>query len=176
MHWLWNLRAAGVALILAVAGCDQGVVAPPSITGPGPAEAHADPGLRAHEGQSYAEFSAVPELARYAPAGLGIGEAGQRRFERAMSQSAPGWIVEGGGLSALVIVGCDASACADAAAILAIDLASGEAYGAVRDASGRDVLLGNDRLQALVEATTPADRWADPEAWAGGAPGEGAPS
>ena len=39
-----------------------------------------------------------------------------------------------------------------------------------------EALIANDRLQALVEATTPADRWADPEAWTGGAPAAEAPS
>jgi hypothetical protein len=158
-------RAAALAL-LALAGCgpsaEQVAPAPPA------AQAAQDLDLDRFEGDAYGEIVSAPEMARYDVDALPLGAAARARFARAFSQTAPAWVVEGGGAQGLVIVGCDASACAQAAAVLAIDAATGAAYAAVRDGQGRETLIANDRLEALVEATSPADRWDDPEAWADG--------
>jgi hypothetical protein len=114
--------------------------------------------------------------ARYSAANLDMSDAARARFAKAMSLSAPAWIVEAAGTKAFIVVGCEAGACAQAAGILAIDTETGDLYAAVRDETGRNVLINNDRLQAIVEATTPADRWDDPDAWADGAPTEESPT
>jgi hypothetical protein len=174
MSGAWTIRACALALVLTAAcGETRAPQTPPVTAAPPVAEAAPDPALRQYEGSSYAELIAAST--RYAPANLGLTPAAQARFERGMSQTAPAWIVEGGGTEALVIVGCDAAACVDAAAVLAIDLATGAPFAAVRDARGREVLVAQDRLEALVEATSPADRWDDPEAW-DASPGAAAPT
>lgn len=165
------MRTTGAKLLVAcglgflVAACER-AEAPPRVA-PGPAPAAAAPaGVERFAGASLAEFWAAPEMARYRAAGLGMAPSAQARLTRATTQTAPGWIVEGGGARALAFVGCAAEACAQAAAIMAIDLDTGAAFVAVRDEGGRDVLVANPKLEALVETTTPADRWDDPAAWA----------
>ncbi|MDX2277061.1 MAG: hypothetical protein NW206_16560 [Hyphomonadaceae bacterium] len=128
------------------------------------------PDLRPFVGRSYTDLITEEQTARYSATQLNMSPEGRARFARAMSLSAPAWIAEGGGASAFIVVGCEAGACAQAAGILAIDTQTGDVYAAVRDSAGRSVLISNDRLQALVEATDPANRWDDPDAWADGAP------
>jgi hypothetical protein len=163
------LLASGIALT----ACGQATT---EKLAPAPAPAAAAADLQPFVGHSYTDLATAAETQRYAVANLGLSEEGSARFARAMSLSAPAWTVEGAGIKAFVVVGCEAGACPQAAGILAIDTETGEAYAAVRDAGGQSVLIPNDRLQALVEATSPADRWADPEAWAEGAPDGEAPT
>ena len=156
-------RLAACAAVLAAGACERAAptVRPPQTL----AQTAADPALRAHVGASYSDFIVAPGMGRYGLAELPLSEAGRARLSHAMGVNAPSWTAEGGGAEALVFVGCAVDACAEAAGIVAIDLANGAVFAAVRDGQGRDVLLGNERLEALIEATSPADRWSDPSAW-----------
>ena len=167
MNGAWAISAGLLTLVLM--GCD---LAPPSAPAPEPVPdaSQPPPDFRPHVGQSYTDLVTAADTERYAVANLGLEPGEQARFAQAMSLSAPAWLAEGGGATAFVVVGCQAGACAQAAAILAIDTQTGAAYAAVRDGQGRSTLLANDRLEALVEATEPANRWADPDAWADSAP------
>ena len=157
---------AGVLVVL-LAGC--GPRPAPQAEAP-PMTPAAPPDLRPHVGQSYTDLVISPDTQRYAVPNLGLTAIEQARFAQAMSLSAPAWIAEGGGEEAFIVVGCRAGACPEAAGILAIDTVTGETYAAVRDRAGRDILLANDRLEALIAATSPADRWDDPSAWDNAAP------
>ena len=42
---------------------------------------------------------------------------------------------------------------------------TGDAFVAVRDASGAEVLAPNDRLEALLRLNSPQRRWDDPDGW-----------
>ncbi|MGE0595198.1 MAG: hypothetical protein AB7P07_02435 [Hyphomonadaceae bacterium] len=164
-HWI--LLAAG-AVAAGVAGCEQ-AAAPNPVTA-APAEAAAAPSdLAAYEGTSFAEFISAAG-ANYAPQSLNISDASRARLARAMGVSAPAFNIEGGGAEALVFVGCAETDCAAAAGIVAVDRATGAPFAAVRDAAGQAILVANPRLEALIEATSPANRWADPEAWANDPP------
>lgn len=156
------VRLVFVAAIGALGGCEQRVAPAPAPA----AAATADPALRTHAGSAYSDFIVLPGMERYAPSQLPISDASRVRLSRAMGLSAPSWTIEGGGSEALVFVGCAEGACESAAGIVAIDLGTGAAFAAVRDGEGRDVLAANERLEALVMATSPADRWDDPQAWA----------
>jgi hypothetical protein len=155
-----------------MAACDAATTANVA-PAPAPATAAAPPpDLQPFVGQSYTDLITAEPTARYSAANLDMSDAARVRFARAMSLSAPAWMVEGAGTKAFIVVGCEAGACTQSAGILVIDTETGDVYAAVRDQEGRNVLINNDRLQALVEATSPADLWDDPDAWAQGAPGE----
>ena len=161
------MRELTLALALAAlaAGCSRAVVTPP--LGPAQAEATAlaVPDFRPHIGQTYSAFVAAPEMTRYSPDELGLSAADQARIGRAMASPMPGSVAEGGGAQALVFGGCAASGCADGTALMAIDLATGGAFVGVRDSAGTEILVPNDRIEALLRINAPSRRWDDPAGW-----------
>jgi len=81
-----------------------------------------------------------------------------------MATGQPGEVLAGGGAQALVFGGCADTGCADGRSVVAIDLATGDAFVGVHDAGGRDVLEPNDRLEALLRLNSPTRSWDDPQA------------
>ena len=142
---------------------------------PGPRAADAavrkaDAGVRQHAGQYYDDFIKQPGMQRFAPEALGLAPAALKRFQDAMQVEIPAPLASGGGTDALVFEGCRAHACPDAVAVLAIDASTGDVFVGVRDEQGETVLKASDRLEALLDATSPSQRWSDPVAWSGPPP------
>lgn len=151
------LFAGAMALI---AACDQlslqprpaGSTPPNAEPAPAPVDAQAQVGV------TYAQF--VADAGRsFAPEALGVPAADRARLWRAMASGASGEILDGGGVQALVFRGCAEEGCDGGAAVVAIDAASGEALIGVRDQGGADLLLPNDRLEALLRLRSPSGRW-----------------
>jgi hypothetical protein len=80
---------------------------------------------------------------------------------RAMAEPAPAWIVAGGGVEAIVFSGCDAAGCAHGRAVVAIDLATGAPFVAVRDQEGIAKLTAEDGVEALLRLSSPTRNWYD---------------
>lgn len=158
-----RLVCLGVLLACAVSACDA--VHTPTLAPAAAEAAIAAPDLRPHVGAAYAEFAAAPEMHRYTLEQLGLSADEQSRFHTDASALRPGAMINGGGAEALVFGGCAASGCADGVAVLAVDSATGDAFVAVRDASGSEVLAPNDRLEALLRLNSPQRRWDDPDGW-----------
>lgn len=131
--------------------------------GPPPAAAATVRDLRAHAGESYADFVAAtgPD---YSPDALGIPAADRVRLWRGMAASSPGALLTGGGAEALVFKGCSDQGCTDAASIVAIDVTTGTVFAGVRDVGGADVLAPNERVEALLRLNSPTRAWDNPEA------------
>ncbi len=143
---------------LAIAAASACTPAPAPTTEPPPAPVE-DLGLRQHVGQRFETFTQSVGMARFAPSRLGLNEADQTRLVVDMAVTQPSVLAQGGGASALLFTGCATTGCADGMGLVAIDVASGAVFIGVRDAHGRDVLLPNDRLEALLEATSATRQW-----------------
>jgi hypothetical protein len=123
--------------------------------------------LRAQAGAYYFDFYKAPAFQRFAPSRLGLPAAAAKRFELTMAVASPGLVVSAGGTQALVFSGCVAHDCASTAAVLAIDLSSGETFVGVSDEGGDSVLKPNPGLQKLLEVASPTHVWKDPPRAAG---------
>lgn len=150
------MRTGIVLAALLGAGCDR---LEGGGAGPAPAEA-ASPAVDVEQfaGRSYAEFAA--QDVRFSPTGLGVTGDDANRLARVMAVSS-GTIVEGGGARALVFRGCAEAGCEAGKGVVAIDVATGLAFGGVRDGDGKDVLVNNERLEALLRVNSPARDWID---------------
>lgn len=159
--------SVSLALIAAsaVAGCDQ--------LGLGPQRAASAPAtppttaselidLRAHAGETYAQFQARPGMERYTLAELGLSQSETERFQRSMAQERGAPLVSGGGVEALVFSGCAAGGCLDGLSVLAIDVSTGEVFVGVSDMAGIEKPVPNDRLEVLLRLTSPSQSWDDP--------------
>jgi hypothetical protein len=157
----WALAAA----VFGVGGCDQLGLGPhraasrPSQAAP---VAEAIPDFRAHAGETYADFVASPGMERYSLTALGISQDEQARFSHAMSNQAVGILATGGGSEALVFSGCAPSGCLEGLSVVAINVATGEAFVGVSDMQGTATLAPNDRLEVLLRLTSPSQTWDDP--------------
>jgi len=161
----WNLALLGSALatVFGAAACDQFALAPDNSASAPPAPVSAaDPALRGHAGETYAAFAGGAG-AHYAPDALGLSAGDRARVWRAMATGQAGQILSGGGAEALVFSGCADTGCADGKAVVAVDLATGDAFVGVRDVGGGDVLEPNDRLEALLRLNSPTRGWDDPQ-------------
>jgi hypothetical protein len=154
------------AAVLVGAGCDQlsqiGLGPPPAVSAPAepaPAEVLAD--IRPHAGELYSDFSAG-EGARYSPEQIGLNAADRARLWRAMANPSVGQLEGGGGAEALVFRGCAEGGCEEGASVVAIDAATGATFIAVRDAGGSEVLIPNDRVEALLRLNSPTRAWDNP--------------
>ncbi|MBL8547161.1 MAG: hypothetical protein JNL81_11905 [Hyphomonadaceae bacterium] len=161
------LRVGLLAAVgLTVAGCDQlsriGLGPPPAVSAP-PVEPAAPLAMdiRPHAGELYSDFAGGAG-ARYSPDELGLNAADRARLWRAMANAAPSQIEGGGGAEALVFRGCVEAGCTEGAAVVAIDVSTGAAFAAVRDAGGAEVLTPNDRVEALLRLNSPSRAWDDP--------------
>ena len=101
-------------------------------------------------------------MERYAITALGLSDAEQARFAHAMTNQAPAVLTSGGGSEALVFSGCAPSGCLEGLSVVAIDVATGEAFVGVSDMTGAAELSPNDRLEALLRLTSPSQTWDDP--------------
>lgn len=149
------------AMALALAACGQQPAqqaAAPEVAEPTVATPAAL--LRNHIGSAYPAFVQQPGMGRYAPQNLGLG-AETERFAGAMQAPAASRAIADSGVEALVFTGCAAADCA-ASGVLAIDLATGDAFVGVKDAAGEAILKPNARLQMLLTATSPSRAWSDP--------------
>ncbi|MGD9813918.1 MAG: hypothetical protein AB7Q23_07610 [Hyphomonadaceae bacterium] len=146
------------------AGCDRIGLGPHrAASAPNEApEARAAPDLRPYAGATLAEFLAAPGMDSYAPAALGLSEAEAARLAAAMAAPAPAMLTSGGGAEAIVFSGCAAGGCAEGRGVVAIDLETGAAFVAVRDAAGEAAFRPNPRVEALLRLTSPTQRWDDP--------------
>ena len=159
------------ALVLILGACTPPASPPP----PTPAAPSVDLGLRAHAGSYYADFIKAPGMARFTPEALNLSVADRARLDRDMGVQAPAPIASGGGSEALVFEGCIAHDCPNGVGVVAIDVVSGSVFVGVHDAEGTTVLLPDDKIQALLEATSPSHRWDDPVTWTGPLPGSATP-
>lgn len=163
--------SAGMAVIAALmlGGCDRLSLGPPDAepapvtASPAAPPAVIVPDLRGHAGETYAAFVAASG-ASYAPDALGLGAADRARVWRAMAASESARVLSGGGAEALVFRGCAETGCGDGVAIVAMDIASGGTFVGVKDAGGAEVLLPNDRVEALLRLNSPTRSWDNPEA------------
>jgi hypothetical protein len=156
------MRRAWATTIFALAmmGCDG---APPANIVPAPSSAAANPALRAHAGDSFSNF-VTQAGARYAPEAMGLPALDRTRLWRGMANAQAGELVSGGGAEALVFRGCATEGCADGYSIVAVDTTTGGVFIGVRDVGGSDILARDERMLALLEATSTASRWDDPDA------------
>ncbi|MES1157114.1 MAG: hypothetical protein ABUL73_04960 [Alphaproteobacteria bacterium] len=159
---------AALLVMAPLAACNQAVA-------PAPAAASAkaaapDAGVRRYAGSYYDDFIKQPGMQRFAPEQLGLNPAQLKRFQDAMQVETPAPLASGGGAEALVFEGCRQHDCPTAVAVLAIDAATGEVFVGVRDEQGEAVLKANDRLEALLDATSPSQHWDDPLQWNGPPP------
>jgi hypothetical protein len=156
------LVGSAVVALLGSAACDRLALGPETAASApsAPSVAPVDPHLRSHAGETYAVFSAA--AANYAPDALGLSAGDRARVWRAMAVGQAGQIMTGGGAEALVFSGCAEAGCADGKAVVAVDLATGDAFVGVRDVGGADVLEPNDRLDALLRLNSPTRAWDDP--------------
>ena len=156
------VSAAGV---LCAGGCDQLGLAPHSAAPATPAAAPAPvalPDLRAHTGETYAEFVLQPGMERYSLTALGLSHDEQVRFTYAMANPAVGTVAAGGGSEALVFSGCAPSGCLEGLSVVAINVTTGEVFVGVSDTRGAATLASNDRLEVLLRLTSPSQTWDDP--------------
>lgn len=159
MQWV---RGAILMVLAAAAGCDRlraaGPAAPPAAERPAP-EAQPIADLEAFNGRTYRDFAAA-HSARFSAAGLGLSAEDGARLERIMSQS-NGALLQGGGAEALVFRGCAESGCADGLGVVAVDAATGVVFVALKEPAGEDILIPNERLEALLRLNAPSRNWAD---------------
>ncbi len=146
---------AVIILTLAAAACDA--AQSPKLE-PAPAEAASDPALLAYAGKSYSDF-VVGAGARYSPEALGLSAGDRARLWRGMAASQVGALVSGGGAEALVFRGCATEGCAAGASVVAVDAATGGVFAGVRDVGGADILARDERMLALLEATSTNGEW-----------------
>lgn len=159
------MRWALAAAVLGAGGCDQLGMGPQRAASGPPAVTpinDAIPDFRAHAGQTYADFIASPGMERYSLTALGVGADEQTRFSHAMSNQAVGILATGGGSEALVFSGCAPSGCLEGLSVVAINVATGEAFVGVSDMAGTATLAANDRLEVLLRLTSPSQTWDDP--------------
>ena len=161
------LRMGFVAVACAASvGCDQlsqiGLGPRPAVSAPAEEPAPAPAlDLRPHAGELYSNF-AEGAGARYGPDQLGLNAADRARLWRSMASATAGQVEGGGGAEALVFRGCAEGGCQEGAAVVAIDVATGAAFVAVRDAGGSEVLAPNDRVEALLRLNSPTRTWDSP--------------
>jgi hypothetical protein len=146
---------------MALGGCDQ-IAREPAATAPSPPAAApvADPQVRGEAGSTYSDFAAALD-GRYSPDTLGLSAADRARLWRAMATSQSS-VMTGGGAEALVFQGCAEAGCNDGLAVVAVDTTTGGAFVGVVDAGGAEVLLPNDRVEALLRLSSPTRNWRDP--------------
>ncbi|MGE0828762.1 MAG: hypothetical protein AB7O04_05345 [Hyphomonadaceae bacterium] len=164
------LSVAALILAAALAGCGQreGAEEKISPTAHLASEIPETPGataaaLRAQAGQYYADFIKAEGMSRYAVENLGLNPEAAARFASSMDVTAPSIVAEHDGLEALVFFGCAAHNCGGlTASVLAIDLATGDAFVGVKDEAGESILKSNARLQMLLTQTSPTRTWTDP--------------
>lgn len=153
---------------LALCACDRLSLGPPHaepapvVQSPAAPAPTADPALRSHAGETYAVFVAASGAA-YAPDALGLGAGDRTRVWRAMAAPEAGQVLSGGGAEALVFRGCAETGCGDGVAIVAVDVTTGMAFVGVKDAGGAEVLMPNDRVEALLRLNSPTRSWDNPE-------------
>jgi hypothetical protein len=119
--------------------------------------------LRTQAGRTYADFAATPGMERYAAEHLDLGTPGAARFSRSMAVATPGAIVSANDVTALVFTGCMQHNCGGTLSVLAIDVATGDAFVGVKDEDGETVLKSNARLQMLLTSTSPTHAWTNPK-------------
>jgi hypothetical protein len=157
MRWMTGVFLAAAAL----GGCDLLVREPAAPTAPPPVTAPtADTQLQQQAGSTYSDFAAALE-GRYSPDTLGLGAGDRARLWRAMASSRSS-VMTGGGAEALVFQGCADAGCNEGLGIVAIDTTTGGAFVGVVDAGGAEVLLPNDRVEALLRLSSPTRNWRDP--------------
>lgn len=157
--------AASAAAALWAGGCDQLGQGPHRAAPTTPAVAPAPaalPNLRAHTGETYAEFVSEPGMERYSLTALGVSHDEQARFTYAMANAAVGTLASGGGSEALVFSGCAPSGCLEGLSVVAINVTTGEVFVGVSDMRGTATLAPNDRLEVLLRLTSPSQTWDDP--------------
>lgn len=162
------MKKLAFAAALLLAACNQQSPqesAPQAVMAP-PSAVSQTALLRAQVGKTYTDFVQAPGMQRYAASGLGFAESSAaERFDRNMQTLFPSVVVNGNDLEALVFSGCMAHACGgESVGVLAIDLATGDAFVGVKDADGETVLKPNARLQMLLTQTSPTHAWTDPPA------------
>jgi hypothetical protein len=151
--------------MIGAGGCDQLGLGPHRAASRSPPVAPmtvAVPDFRAHAGETYAEFVAQPGMERYSLTALGLSHDEQARFSYAMADPAAGILASGGGSEALVFSGCAPSGCLEGLSVVAINVATGEAFVGVSDMRGAVTLAPNDRLEVLLRLTSPSQTWDDP--------------
>ena len=151
---------AAVLLAVFAAGCDR-VSQAPRLS---PTDADAAPQsveIASHSGQSFAAFTASPGFERFALEKLDLTPDEQARVTRDMTLAQPSRLIRGGGAQALVFAGCASAGCASGRAVLAIG-GHGETFVGVRDSTGAEELISDDRMEALLRLDSPTRRWDDP--------------
>lgn len=159
------MRSLCLALVLALGACDQ-LAAPQAESPLGPPAAAAAPvaDLQTFAGRPFADLVAAhPD--RFGNDALSLNAAESARLGQVIA-SGQGAVLDGGGAEALVFRGCAASGCAEGVGIVAVDAATGAAFVGVRDGDGADILVPNDRLEALLRLNATSRDWVD----AGAAP------
>lgn len=157
MQWM---RGAVAILGLAAAGCDQFTA--PTDTGLGsPGDLASPPApvadLEDFRGRSYSDFVAAHE-GRFGPEALALSAPDGARLDRIMA-GASGMPLRGGGVEALVFRGCAESGCADGLGVVAVDAENGAVFVGLRNGPNEDVLIPNDRLEALLRLNAPNRDW-----------------
>lgn len=159
-------RAIAAALALAACGQTPAENTPDqAMTAEEPSEAGLSAALRGQAGDYYNDFIRAPGMDRYAPAKLSLAGAGSAlRLERTMQTTFPSVIIDGeDGTEALVFSGCMAHMCGgETAGVVAINVATGEAFVGVKDAEGESVLMSNARLETLLTQNSPTQNWTQP--------------
>jgi hypothetical protein len=150
-----------VLLALALGGCERPETAPAKADS-APAALPQGPDVRRFMGQTWAEFSADPEMAAFALETQGLSEDEAARFATAQGAGAPAIWLAGGGAEALVFQGCAAQGCDAGVSVMAIDHQTGETFIGVRDPLGTTVLVPNLRLEALLRLASASGAWDDP--------------
>lgn len=158
------LRTVALWASVLLAGCDQfglgpdqAAPGPPQIA-PAPPAAIAD--LRPVVGERYPVFASGIG-ARYSPEKLGLNAIDRARLWRGMASPAAAQLVQGGGAEALVFRGCADPSCSDGVAVVAIDTATGAVFVGVRDQTGVEALVPNDRVEALLRLSSSTRNWDD---------------
>jgi hypothetical protein len=159
------LIICAAAAALALSGCGRRdadkEATPASVAAPAPASP-AEAALRAQAGKHYQDFAAAPGMGLYGVENLGLDTAEAARFSQNMEVTTPGSIVTSNGVTALVFTGCRQHNCGATASVLAIDVATGDAFVGVKDDAGEAVLKSNARLQMLLTSTSPSRAWSRP--------------
>ena len=165
MHriFLRTLLVASAGLV--VVGCDQlsrlGLGPPPAASAPSTPLPAPITDIRPQAGTIYSDFAAG-EGARYSPDQMGLNAIDRARLWRAVAVPTAGRLEDGGGAEALVFRGCAENGCDEGQAVVAIDTVTGAVFAAVSDAAGTEVLVPNDRVEALLRLNSPTRAWDDP--------------
>jgi len=151
-----SLAAAGLLL---GAACDRLALGPPTAE-PAPVAAPAAiADFRPFAGRTYADLVAAHPS--YTADAQHLSPPELARFNAAMVTQQPAWLISGGGAEVLVFAGCAADGCAAGRAILAVDVATGEALMGLRDGQGSSEFVQNERVEALLRLNAPTRQWAD---------------